>query len=91
MTEVISRGRKVEVIGKVISDKMDKTISIITYRMIRHKKYGKFVKKSSVLKAHDEKEIAKVGDKVRIVETKPISKSKRWKLTEVIETSKEWG
>jgi small subunit ribosomal protein S17 len=89
MSEILNRGRKVEVVGKVISDKMDKTISILTFRMIRHKKYGKFVKKSSVLKAHDEKEIAKVGDKVRIIETKPISKSKRWKLTEVIETSKE--
>ncbi len=88
MSEVISRGRKIEVVGEVISDKMDKTISVLIYRMVKHAKYGKYIKKTSVFKAHDEKNVAKVGDIVRITETRPLSKTKRWALSEVIETSK---
>lgn len=88
MSEVISRGRKIEVVGEVISDKMDKTISVLIYRMVKHAKYGKYIKKTSVFKAHDEKNTAKVGDIVRITETRPLSKTKRWALTEVIESSK---
>ena len=83
-----NRGRKIEVVGEVISNKMQKTISVLIYRMVRHKKYGKIVKKTSVFKAHDEKGIAKVGDVVKIHETRPLSKTKRWALTEVLETSK---
>ena len=83
-----NRGRKIEVVGEVVSDKMDKTISVQIYRTIRHAKYGKYLKRSSVFKAHDEKEIAKVGDIVRICETRPLSKTKRWKLVEVVETAK---
>lgn len=83
-----TRGRKIEVVGEVVSNKMDKTISVLIYRMVRHKKYGKFVKKTSVFKAHDEKSIAKVGDIVRIHETRPLSKTKRWALSEVVETTK---
>jgi small subunit ribosomal protein S17 len=67
---------------------MDKTIVVMTYRMVRHKKYGKFVKKTTVMKAHDEKNMAKIGDKVRIFETRPLSKSKRWVLAEILESAK---
>ncbi|MEK6772976.1 MAG: 30S ribosomal protein S17 [Bdellovibrionota bacterium] len=85
--ETSSRGRKVEVTGEVISNKMEKTISVLIYRMVRHKKYGKYVKKTSVFKAHDEKKQAKIGDIVRIFETRPLSKTKRWALSEIIEST----
>ncbi|MGZ3747566.1 MAG: 30S ribosomal protein S17 [Pseudobdellovibrionaceae bacterium] len=86
--ETSSRGRRNEVIGEVISNKMDKTISVLIFRMVKHKKYGKFVKKTSVFKAHDEKNMAKIGDVVKIYETRPLSKTKRWALSEVVETVK---
>ena len=82
------RGRKIEVVGEVISNKMQKTISVLVYRMVRHKKYGKFIKKTSVFKAHDEKGQAQVGDMVRIHETRPLSKTKRWALSEIVEQAK---
>lgn len=87
-TESNVRGRKIEVVGEVVSDKMDKTISVLIYRMIKHKKYGKYVKKTSVFKAHDEKNEAKIGDVVKIRETRPLSKTKRWALAEIVETAK---
>lgn len=80
------RGRRIEVIGEVVSDKMNKTISVLIYRQFRHKKYGKFIKRTSVYKAHDEKNIAKTGDTVRIFQTRPLSKTKRWALAEVLKT-----
>lgn len=80
------RGRRIEVVGEVVSDKMDKTISVLIYRQFRHKKYGKFMKRSSVFKAHDEKNVAKTGDMVRIFLTRPLSKTKRWSLAEVVKT-----
>lgn len=86
--ETIQRGRKIEVVGEVISDKMEKTISVLVERKIRHKKYGKYIKKTSVFKAHDEKREAKIGDMVRIHETRPLSKTKRWALSEIIEAGK---
>ena len=78
------RGRKIEVIGEVISDKMTKTIKVKIFRLVKHPKYQKYVKKTSVFMAHDEKNVAKVGDKVRIMETRPLSKLKRWKLSAVL-------
>jgi small subunit ribosomal protein S17 len=86
--ETNSRGRRNEVVGEVISNKMDKTIAVLIFRMVKHKKYGKFVKKTSVFKAHDEKNVAKIGDIVKIYETRPLSKTKRWALSEVVETTK---
>ena len=83
-----NRGRIIEVTGLVVSDKMDKTISVQVSRRVKHAKYGKYVKKSSVFKAHDEKNVAKEGDIVRIHETRPLSKTKRWALAEVIESKK---
>ena len=82
------RGRRVEVVGEVISDKMDKTISILIYRTVKHPKYGKYMKRTSVFKAHDEKNEAKIGDMVKIHETRPLSKTKRWALVEIVEAKK---
>jgi small subunit ribosomal protein S17 len=79
------RGNMQEVVGEVISDKMDKTISVKIFRRVRHTKYGKYLKKTSVFKAHDEKNEAKTGDRVRIQMTRPLSKTKRWRLMEVVE------
>lgn len=84
-----TRGRRIEVIGEVISDKMQKTISVLINRTVRHSRYGKFIKRSSVLKAHDEKNEAKVGDKVRVYETRRLSKTKRWMLDEVVEKARK--
>ncbi len=81
------RGRRFEVIGEVVSNKMQKTISVIVERNVMHKKYGKIVKRSSVFKAHDENNEAKIGDKVAIVQSRPLSKTKRWKLIKVLETA----
>lgn len=86
--ETSARGRRIEVVGHVLSNKMNKTITVVTYRMVQHKKYGKFIKKTTVMKAHDEKSIAKIGDKVRIYETRPLSKTKRWILAEIVESAK---
>jgi small subunit ribosomal protein S17 len=87
--ETAERGRRIEVVGEVISNKMDKTISVLLYRLVRHKKYGKFMRKTSVFKAHDEKNVAKVGDIVKIYHTRPLSKTKRWALAEVVQASKK--
>ncbi len=89
MEEKSVRGRKIELVGEVISDKMDKTIAVLIFRQFRHKKYGKIIKRSSVFKAHDEKNVAKTGDKVRIYETRPLSKTKRWSLVEVVEKARQ--
>lgn len=86
VSEQESRGRRIEVTGEVISDKMNKTISVLIYRLIRHQKYGKFMRRTSVFKAHDEKNVAKIGDTVRIFQTRPLSKTKRWALAEVVKT-----
>ncbi len=82
------RAKQNEVIGDVVSDKMDKTIAVRVFRQEKHAKYGKFIRRSSVFKAHDEKNVAKQGDKVRIVESRPLSKTKRWRLVEVVEQAK---
>lgn len=73
-----------ERIAVVLSNKMQKTIIVRVERSSRHPVYGKVVKKASKFKVHDEKNIAKIGDRVRIRETRPLSKEKRWKLIEVI-------
>jgi small subunit ribosomal protein S17 len=85
-TQESDRGRRIEVVGEVVSDKMNKTIAVLTYRLVRHKKYGKFMRRTSVFKAHDEKNVAKTGDTVRIYQTRPLSKTKRWALAEVVKT-----
>lgn len=84
-TEKSTRAVRREKVGIVTSDKMTKTIKVEVARRVMHPKYKKFLNRTSVFKAHDEKEEAGVGDKVLIYETAPISKTKRWKLAKVIE------
>lgn len=79
--------RKVRV-GKVVSDKMDKSIVVSVERRVKHAMYGKFVKKTSRFMAHDENNECGIGDTVRIMETRPMSKSKRWRLVDLIEKAK---
>jgi small subunit ribosomal protein S17 len=74
--------------GVVRSDKMTKTITVAVERKVKHPIYGKFVKKTTKFHAHDEKSEAKTGDVVKIMETRPLSKTKRWLLVEVIEKAK---
>ncbi len=76
--------RKV-MIGTVTSNKMDKTIVVSVETSVKHPIYGKFVKRTYKLKAHDEENICQVGDKVKVMETRPLSKDKRWRLVEVVE------
>ncbi|MDR1627541.1 MAG: 30S ribosomal protein S17 [Oscillospiraceae bacterium] len=79
--------RKTDV-GRVVSDKMDKTIVVAIEDSFRHPLYKKIVKRTVKLKAHDEKNECKVGDRVRVMETRPLSKEKRWRLVETIEKAK---
>jgi len=74
--------------GVVSSDKMDKTITVAVERKVKHPIYGKFVKKTTKFHAHDDNNEAKPGDVVKIMETRPLSKTKRWRLIEVIEKAK---
>jgi small subunit ribosomal protein S17 len=84
MSQQRTTRRKVR-IGKVVSDKMDKTIVVAVETYKRHPLYGKRVKTTKKFKAHDEQNIAKVGDIVKIMETRPLSKEKRWRLVEIVE------
>ena len=87
-TNKLQRGRRHIVTGKVISSKMDKTISVLIYNLVKHPRYKKYIKKTSVFKVHDQNNQAKEGDIVRIVETRALSKTKRWKLMELMKTEK---
>ena len=75
-------------IGKVVSDKMDKTIVVAVEDHVEHPLYKKIVKRTYKLKAHDESNECNIGDKVRVMETRPLSKDKRWRLVEVMEKAK---
>jgi small subunit ribosomal protein S17 len=87
-TTTAERGRRKVRTGVVVSDGMDKTILVRIDRQVRHPLYGKIVRRSSKLAAHDETNDAHVGDTVRVVETRPLSKTKRWRLVEVVERAK---
>lgn len=82
------RNARKEKVGIVVSDKMEKTIVIAVQRRIKHPIYGKYIKKTTKFAAHDEKNDAHVGDTVRVAETRPLSKRKRWRLVEIIERAK---
>jgi small subunit ribosomal protein S17 len=87
MTTLIRNNRKSR-IGLVTSSKMTKTITVAVERKVKHPIYGKFVKKTTKFHAHDEASTAGVGDVVRIMETRPLSRTKRWRLVEIIEKAK---
>ncbi len=82
------RGLRKVRIGTVVSNKMDKTITVAVERRFRHPIYGKFVKKTVKFKAHDEKNECNEGDVVKIMETRPLSRTKRWRLVEIVEKVK---
>lgn len=88
MSEEIKRNERKVRVGKVVSDKMDKTIVVAIEELIQHKLYKKSVKRTVKFKAHDENNEAQVGDKVSIMETRPLSKEKRWRLVQVVEKAK---
>ena len=82
------RNARKERVGIVVSDKMEKTITVAVRRQMKHPMYGKYMERSTKLMAHDETNDADEGDTVRIMETRPISKNKRWRLVEIIERAK---
>jgi small subunit ribosomal protein S17 len=82
------RNRRKERVGKVVSNKSDKTVVVLTERMIKHPFYGKFIKKSTKFMAHDEKNACNMGDLVKIMEVRPLSKRKRWRLVDILEKVK---
>jgi small subunit ribosomal protein S17 len=75
-------------VGKVVSDKMDKTIVVAIVDNVKHPLYNKIVKRTYKLKAHDENNECKIGDRVKVMETRPLSKDKRWRLVEIVEKAK---
>jgi len=87
MSEIRTASRKTRV-GKVISDKMDKTIVVAVADRVRHPLYNKTIKRTYKLKAHDENNICGIGDTVKVMETRPLSKDKRWRLVEIMEKAK---
>ena len=73
------------VTGRVVSDKMDKTVTVAVERLVKHPMYGKYIRRTTKLKAHDEENASRIGDKVSIAECRPVSKTKSWRLVEVVE------
>ena len=84
----MTRTLKKEKVGIVTSNKMQKSIVVAVERKVKHPKYGKFIKKTSTFMAHDEANACNIGDRVRIMETRPLSKNKCWRLVEVLEKAK---
>lgn len=82
------RNERKDRIGRVTSNKMQKTITVAVDRKVKHPIYGKFINRTTKFKAHDEANTAGIGDTVRIMETRPLSKDKRWRLVEIIEKAK---
>lgn len=86
--EQVERKLRKQIIGVVTSDKMDKSITVLVERKLKHPMYGKFVKKSKKFMVHDETNQCNIGDLVKIVESRPLSRKKRWRLLEVLEKAK---
>ena len=84
----VDRNRRKSRVGMVVSDKMDKTIVVALEDTVKHPLYGKSVKRTKTVKAHDEANECNIGDKVRIMETRPLSRDKRWRLVEIVEKVK---
>ena len=83
-----TRNLRKEKVGVVMSDKMEKSIVVSVERKVKHPKYGKFVKKTTKFIAHDDKNDCNIGDTVKIMETRPLSKTKNWRLVEIVERAK---
>ena len=87
-TNAATRGTRKERLGRVVSDKMQKTVVVAIERRVPHPIYGKMVTRTKKVKAHDEANAAKTGDTVRITETRPLSKDKRWRVVEIVERAR---
>jgi small subunit ribosomal protein S17 len=87
-SETLQRNSRKTRVGMVVSDKMQKTVVVSIERRVQHPVYGKMVRRTKKLKAHDEQNEAKTGDTVRIMETRPLSKDKRWRVVEIIERAR---
>ena len=87
-TDTVQRNSRKTRVGMVVSDKMQKTVVVSIERRVQHPVYGKMVRRTKKLKAHDEQNEAKTGDTVRIMETRPLSKDKRWRVVEIIERAR---
>lgn len=88
MSNSENQSRRRVLVGKVVSDKMEKTIVVEVVRQVRHKLYRKYIKRTKKYHAHDEANTCKIGDVVKIIENRPISKTKTWMLNEVVEKAK---
>ena len=86
--ESIERGRRKVRVGYVVSDKMDKTVVVVVEDRVKHRLYGKVLRQTIRLKEHDEENSAGVGDRVRVMETRPLSATKRWRVVEIVEKAK---
>lgn len=86
MTE---RGKRKVLTGTVVSDKMDKTVVVAVETLVRHPLYGKTVRRTKKFKAHDEENTCRVGDRVRMMETRPLSKEKRWRIIQILERAEQ--
>lgn len=84
MSSTETRGRRKARVGEVVSDKMEKTVVVAVTRLVKHPLYGRFVKRTTKYKVHDEQNESRTGDVVRITETRPLSKDKRWRLVEIV-------
>ena len=84
MSSTETRGRRKARVGEVVSDKMEKTVVVAVTRLVKHPLYGRFVKRTAKYKVHDEQNESRTGDVVRITETRPLSKDKRWRLVEIV-------
>lgn len=84
----MERGLRKKKLGRIVSDKMDKTVVVAVETKVRHPLYGKIMKRTTKFKAHDENNEANINDRVLIMETRPLSKDKRWRLVEIVEKAK---
>jgi len=87
-TETTARNRRKIRVGKVVSDRMDKTVVVSIERLVKHTTYGRYVRQRTKFKVHDEKNECRIGDTIRFMETRPISKDKRWRFVEFVERAK---
>ena len=88
MSDITARKQRKQRIGRVVSDKMDKSITVAIDRQVKHPIYGKFITKTKKYMVHDEKNEAKQGDRVQIMETRPLSRHKKWRLVQILEKAK---
>ncbi len=87
-TETTERNRRKTRVGKVVSDRMDKTVVVSIERLVKHETYGRYVRRRTKFKVHDENNECRIGDVIRFMETRPMSKDKRWRFVEFIERAK---